>query len=243
MDRAEATGLGLSLAGHVALFAALSLGLAAVHLPKPRHDPIEVSFVEEVALESQAPAASDEAPAPKLAEEEGPAEPTAAAPPAAPHAALPPQVPSAPAMILLQPANAPVLGGEGFARRAEPPIQAAPVQPEPAVVPRLPPVSAFPPDGTCPTATARWEKRNLALEIPIWDPDVCIQCNQCALVCPHAAIRAKEAPMTSSLSKPFVDPSDYDGEPYITGSGASAIGQVTYPPDKKAAKKLGRLPP
>jgi len=58
-----------------------------------------------------------------------------------------------------------------------------------------------------------------------------------------AAIRAKEAPMTSSLSKPFVEPSDYDGEPYITGSGASAIGQVTYPPDKKAAKKLGRLPP
>ena len=49
--------------------------------------------------------------------------------------------------------------------------------------------------------------------------------------------------MSSSLSKPFVEPSDYDGEPYITGSGASAIGQVTYPPDKKAAKKLGRLPP
>ena len=59
----------------------------------------------------------------------------------------------------------------------------------------------------------------------------------------EAAIRRKEAPLTSSLSKPFVEPSDYDGEPYITGSGASAIGQVTYPPDKKAAKKLGRLPP
>src|SRR5437763_2296589 len=53
------------------------------------------------------------------------------------------------------------------------------------------PVSAFPVDGTWPVGTARWEKRNLALEIPIWDPDVCIQCNQCALVCPHAAIRAK----------------------------------------------------
>ncbi|PYQ63608.1 MAG: pyruvate:ferredoxin (flavodoxin) oxidoreductase, partial [Acidobacteria bacterium] len=53
------------------------------------------------------------------------------------------------------------------------------------------PVSAFPVDGTWSTGTAQWEKRNLATEIPIWDPDVCIQCNQCALVCPHAAIRAK----------------------------------------------------
>ncbi|MEZ5332283.1 MAG: pyruvate:ferredoxin (flavodoxin) oxidoreductase [Thermoanaerobaculia bacterium] len=53
------------------------------------------------------------------------------------------------------------------------------------------PVSALPVDGTWPTATARWEKRNIATEIPIWEPDVCIQCNQCALVCPHAAIRSK----------------------------------------------------
>ena len=53
------------------------------------------------------------------------------------------------------------------------------------------PVSAFPVDGTWPTGTAKWEKRNLALEIPVWDPKICIQCNQCALVCPHAAIRAK----------------------------------------------------
>jgi pyruvate-ferredoxin/flavodoxin oxidoreductase len=53
------------------------------------------------------------------------------------------------------------------------------------------PVSAFPVDGTWPVGTAKWEKRNLALEIPVWDPRICIQCNQCALVCPHAAIRAK----------------------------------------------------
>jgi len=53
------------------------------------------------------------------------------------------------------------------------------------------PVSAFPVDGTWPTATAKWEKRNIALEIPVWDSKICIQCNQCALVCPHAAIRAK----------------------------------------------------
>jgi pyruvate-ferredoxin/flavodoxin oxidoreductase len=53
------------------------------------------------------------------------------------------------------------------------------------------PVSAFPLDGTWPLGTAKWEKRNLALEIPVWDTNICIQCNQCALVCPHAAIRAK----------------------------------------------------
>ncbi|OQC40109.1 MAG: Pyruvate-flavodoxin oxidoreductase [Acidobacteria bacterium ADurb.Bin051] len=53
------------------------------------------------------------------------------------------------------------------------------------------PVSAFPVDGTWPTGTTQWEKRNIALEIPIWDPKVCIQCNQCVFVCPHAALRAK----------------------------------------------------
>jgi pyruvate-ferredoxin/flavodoxin oxidoreductase len=52
------------------------------------------------------------------------------------------------------------------------------------------PVSGMPNDGTFPTDTARWEKRNIALEIPLWDPVVCIQCNKCVLVCPHAAIRA-----------------------------------------------------
>jgi pyruvate-ferredoxin/flavodoxin oxidoreductase len=53
------------------------------------------------------------------------------------------------------------------------------------------PVSAFPPDGTWPTATAQWEKRNIAMDIPVWDAAICIQCNKCALVCPHAAIRVK----------------------------------------------------
>ncbi len=53
------------------------------------------------------------------------------------------------------------------------------------------PVSAFPVDGTWPSATAQWEKRAIALEIPIWDKSICIQCNKCALICPHAAIRAK----------------------------------------------------
>ncbi len=53
------------------------------------------------------------------------------------------------------------------------------------------PVSAFPVDGTWPTGTARYEKRGIAWSVPIWRPDVCIQCNKCALACPHAAIRAK----------------------------------------------------
>lgn len=53
------------------------------------------------------------------------------------------------------------------------------------------PVSAFPVDGTFPTATTQWEKRNIALEIPVWEPDLCIQCAKCAFVCPHAVIREK----------------------------------------------------
>ncbi len=53
------------------------------------------------------------------------------------------------------------------------------------------PVSAFPVDGTWPVGTSRWEKRNIAAEIPVWDSSICIQCNKCALVCPHAAIRVK----------------------------------------------------
>ena len=56
------------------------------------------------------------------------------------------------------------------------------------------PVSAFPPDGTWPTATSRWEKRTLARDIPAWNSSICIQCNKCVLVCPHAAIRAKHYP-------------------------------------------------
>ncbi len=53
------------------------------------------------------------------------------------------------------------------------------------------PVSALPADGTYPTGTTQWEKRNLALEVPVWEPDICIQCGKCVLVCPHAVIRAK----------------------------------------------------
>ncbi|QKQ76919.1 pyruvate:ferredoxin (flavodoxin) oxidoreductase [Nostoc sp. TCL240-02] len=53
------------------------------------------------------------------------------------------------------------------------------------------PVSTLPIDGTFPVGTAKWEKRNVAEEIPVWEPDVCVQCGKCVMVCPHSAIRAK----------------------------------------------------
>jgi pyruvate-ferredoxin/flavodoxin oxidoreductase len=82
------------------------------------------------------------------------------------------------------------------------------------------PVSAFPVDGTWPTGTAQWEKRNVATEIPVWDPLLCIQCNKCALVCPHAAIRVKvydPARMTDA-------PAMFKGTPY---KGPEFVGHYT----------------
>jgi len=72
------------------------------------------------------------------------------------------------------------------------------------------PVSAMPVDGTFPLGTSRWEKRNIAQEIPVWDEELCIQCGKCVLVCPHAVIRAKiydssdlaGAPSTFKSTKP-----------------------------------------
>ena len=67
------------------------------------------------------------------------------------------------------------------------------------------PVSALPPDGTFPTGTAKWEKRNIAQEIPIWDEQLCIQCGKCVLVCPHAVIRAKvyDSPLLANAPQAF----------------------------------------
>jgi len=64
------------------------------------------------------------------------------------------------------------------------------------------PVSAFPVDGTWPTGTSKWEKRSIALEIPVWEPPICIQCNKCAIICPHAAIRPKYYPATLAEKAP-----------------------------------------
>ena len=64
------------------------------------------------------------------------------------------------------------------------------------------PVSVFPNDGTYPTDTTRWEKRNISLEIPVWEPDICIQCGKCVFVCPHAVIRAKVVEEISLVDSP-----------------------------------------
>lgn len=64
------------------------------------------------------------------------------------------------------------------------------------------PVSALPDDGTYPTGTTRWEKRNIAAEIPVWDEKTCIQCGKCVLVCPHAVIRGKVYEPQALAGKP-----------------------------------------
>ena len=64
------------------------------------------------------------------------------------------------------------------------------------------PVSAIPDDGTWPTATTQFEKRNIAVEIPVWEPALCIQCTQCSLICPHAAIRGKAYPADALAGAP-----------------------------------------
>ena len=73
------------------------------------------------------------------------------------------------------------------------------------------PVSAMPIDGTFPTATTRWEKRNISLDVPVWQPDVCIQCGRCVLFCPHAVIRSKLA-----------SPAELEGAPEAFKSKASS---------------------
>jgi outer membrane biosynthesis protein TonB len=98
MDRAEATGLGVAVAGHVLLLAILSVGFAASTRKPILTEPMEVAFVEEVGLESTAPAPANEAPAPKLAKVEGPVEPDAPPPPAPEPVPVPqPQAPAPPA--------------------------------------------------------------------------------------------------------------------------------------------------
>ncbi len=74
------------------------------------------------------------------------------------------------------------------------------------------PVSAFPRDGTFPTATAQFEKRNLALEIPVWNESICIQCLKCVFICPHATIRAK-----------VCEPAQLEGAPATLKSSAARL--------------------
>ncbi|TVR20434.1 MAG: pyruvate:ferredoxin (flavodoxin) oxidoreductase [Ilumatobacter sp.] len=64
------------------------------------------------------------------------------------------------------------------------------------------PVSAFPPDGTWPTGTSRYEKHGIATRIPIWEPDLCVQCNKCSTICPHSAIRTQVFDPAAAASAP-----------------------------------------
>ena len=110
------------------------------------------------------------------------------------------------------------------------------------------PVGAFTPDGTWPVGTSQWEKRNIALEIPVLDPKICIQCNKCVFVCPHAVIRAKiveaghlkDAPPTFK-SAPYRSP-DIKGYQYVLQvapedcTGCSLCVQVCPAKDKANPK-------
>ncbi len=86
------------------------------------------------------------------------------------------------------------------------------------------PVSAFPKDGTFATGTTQWEKRNIALEIPVLDPETCIQCGKCVLVCPHAAIRQKVVdPAQLKSAPPTLKMVDFKGKEF---AGMKYILQV-----------------
>ena len=84
------------------------------------------------------------------------------------------------------------------------------------------PVSAFTADGTWPVGTTQWEKRNIADKLPVWDPSICIQCNKCAFVCPHAAIRSKFYPSELLANAP----EGYQSVPMRGQAGQSFTIQV-----------------
>ena len=81
------------------------------------------------------------------------------------------------------------------------------------------PVSALPPDGTFPSGTARWEKRDVATALPAWDPEICIQCGQCHYFCPHSVIRARTFPVEDVREAP----SDFQWAP-VNARGFPDLG-------------------
>lgn len=115
------------------------------------------------------------------------------------------------------------------------------------------PVSQMPVDGTFPTATAQWEKRNIALEVPAWDPDVCIQCGKCAIICPHATIRIKaydekelaNAPATFKHSKvkgkEFADGTEYSIQVAVEDCTGCGLCVEICPAKNKKEVKLKAL--
>ena len=120
------------------------------------------------------------------------------------------------------------------------------------------PVSAFPPDGTWPVGTTRWEKRNIAKEIPIWEAELCTQCNYCVAACPHSAIRAKVvepdalAAAPATLDALDVKSRDMRGQQYVLQvapedcTGCNLCVEVCPAkdrsnPDRKAMNMASRL--
>ncbi|MFO7459100.1 MAG: pyruvate:ferredoxin (flavodoxin) oxidoreductase [Desulfatiglandales bacterium] len=87
------------------------------------------------------------------------------------------------------PAHWPTAGQEGYLEKDEPEFVTKIMRPMLAQQGDKLPVSAVPPDGIFPTATTKYEKRGIAINVPVWIPENCIQCNQCSFVCPHAVIR------------------------------------------------------
>ncbi|HYI39628.1 MAG TPA: TonB C-terminal domain-containing protein [Allosphingosinicella sp.] len=154
MDRAEATGFGVATAGHLALLAALTFGLATTQMPVAKSDAIEVSFVEDVGLESTAPAPSAAEPAPLLAPEEGPPEPAMPAPPQVQPAPQPP--------VARAPAPTPAPTPKPAPRAATPKPAPAPARPTPrAAQPKAAPSKA-PPAKAAPAKAASAAKGNNA---------------------------------------------------------------------------------
>lgn len=154
MDRAEATGLGVAFAGHALLLAMLSVGFAASTRKPIVTQPMEVAFIDEAALESTAPAPSNEAPAPKLAEIEGPVEPEVPPPTPQPEPIPAPQPPVSPPPRPAPPVQRPVPKVQPVAPKPVP----RPVQPKPAPVARPTPAKPAPakaaPAKAAPAATA-----------------------------------------------------------------------------------------
>ncbi len=136
------------------------------------------------------------------------------------------------ALEALQPVAIPAAASAGSGRR--PPVPAGSPDFVERVTARLLagegdllPVSALPVDGTFPTGTARFEKRAIAREIPIWKPELCIDCGKCAMVCPHAAIRMKVFPEASLAEAP----ADFPAKPFRSRELPDHLMTIQVAPD------------
>jgi pyruvate-ferredoxin/flavodoxin oxidoreductase len=114
------------------------------------------------------------------------------------------------------------------------------------------PVSKLPDDGTYPTATTQYEKRNIAEEIPVWEPEVCIQCGECSLICPHGVIRLKayEPALLKKAPKTFKSADargkEFEGQKFTVQvspedcTGCGLCVEICPAQEKKDGEKTGR---